>query len=112
MELDSIISGQITLAAIAVWLLEKAKSASWFTVIDHYTDKLNVAIAAFLGAISTVGIEATFDSEKGVFMVTGLTASAVAHFVWGWAQQMTFQQLAYHGVVKTQKKSKEEQAAK
>jgi hypothetical protein len=88
----------VTVQAIAVWLLQRAKAATWIPFMQKNGGKINRVIAVAVAGIGAVGIHATFYHHA--LTITGLDPATVAAAVFHWAGNLVTQQVIYHGVVK------------
>lgn len=97
---DPILS-QLTASSIAVWLIQRLKSAPWFPALDANSSVVVQRVFAVATAtLTTVGINWSYDASLGVLTVTGLTVAGIADALWAFLQSLVAQQVIYHGVVK------------
>ena len=96
---SNVLASQITASAVIVWLMQQLKNAKWFPAITHQTGRLNRIVAVILAAGAAIGIHATFDQAAGTLMITGLTATGLAHGAWMWLKSFALQEIIYQGAV-------------
>lgn len=102
-----IVISQVTWSTIAVMILQFLKKSRFAPFINFETDALNKTVAALFAALTAVGIHMQYDSAAHSLLITNITFWAAAHGVWHFIQSFSFQQLIYHGVLKTSAPVKE-----
>lgn len=84
-----------TFGIIANYIMRKMKESSKFAWLHTGAGKINIGFAAFLAAISALGIHTEFDSAEGSLLITGLSATSVVKFGGEWVRQWALQQWTY-----------------
>lgn len=95
-----LVTTQVTISAVVVFLLERLKRARWFPWLSAEKEKVTQWVAAALAALAALGIHTEFDATKGVLIISGLTVAGVLHGGFEVLRSLAFQELIYHGVVK------------
>lgn len=91
---------QVTLASIAVWIIEKAKSSSRLPWLGQGTDNLNRFIAVLIALTTAAGITWSFYPDTGTLTVEGLTLQNMLRLLWLAVQQLACQEVIYRTAVK------------
>ena len=94
--MESLVSSQITSAAIVVWFLNRFKEGPLKEFLK--SQRAIPRFFASLGALaSSAGIGYAYDVETATLTITGLTAAAVVEFLWSVFQQFVMQEMIYRG---------------
>ena len=90
-------------SAVLAWVGSKgiqwAKTTAWLPVTLE-SEHLNKWVARVVALVATIGIHATFDSQAGTLMITGLTTSGVFLALGEYAKQYMMQDIAYKKFVR------------
>jgi len=96
---DSALTGQLVLAAVSSWAIQKIKSSKWFPWITMESQKLNRWVGGLVAFAASAGIVVSFDTTGGVLTISGLTLVALRHFAWRFGSQWVLQQVSYRLLV-------------
>lgn len=92
---DPSVVTQFTGAMGIVWVIQELKKSGWFPHLTMNTAQLN-RVASALGALAAgAAIHWHWDSATATLTLSGLTASAIATFLWGAMQQFVGQEMIY-----------------
>ena len=107
--MDQFIVNQITLAGIAVWVIQRLKASKWAPWLSDITDNANRIVAVVIASLSAAGIIVTYEwsGATGQFSldITGLTATNVMEFLWKVVQSIVLQEGFYRVVKASQVKA-------
>lgn len=98
--MEQLLQNQVGIGFVVVWLLQKAKTASWFPLVNAGTDKFNRFLSALAAAAATIGITWQYDPTGGVLTVSGLTLASVGSFLMTFISQGAIQEGLYRGLFK------------
>src|SRR5712691_7431872 len=96
----NVVVSLVTVQAVAVYLLQKAKAAAWIPFIQKNGGAINRVWAIIAAGIGAAGVHAAWNGVAHTLTITGLDVPGVADALWHWLSNFVFQQLMYHGVVK------------
>lgn len=96
----NVVVSLVTVQAVAVYLLQKAKAATWIPFMQKNSVTLNRLTAIIAAGIGAAGVHAAWNGVQHTLTITGLDPAGVATALWHWLSNFAFQQLVYHGVVK------------
>lgn len=90
---------ELLVPALLSWLMEKAKTTAWISVLTPESrDSVQRTISALLATLAAVGITATYDA--GTLTITGLTIGNGISLAMLTVQNFLVQHTVYHGLVK------------
>jgi hypothetical protein len=89
---------EFTTSAVAVWLLQKLKTATWFPLVQQGRAWLNRAASIVLAGVGAVGVSYTWaPNPMGGHMLTVAipTLSVAALGAWHWLNHFVMQETIY-----------------
>jgi hypothetical protein len=89
---------EFTTSAVAVWLLQKLKSATWFPLVQQGKVWLNRVASIVLAGVGAVGVDYTWTpNPQGGHMLTLAipTLSVAALGGWHWLNHFVMQETIY-----------------
>ena len=99
MDGTSIALSQITLGAIASWVLERLKSAKWFPLLTEESDKLvKVFAAALTSFLAITGLSYVYDPVAHTLLIQNFGLSAIGAAAWHWVTQFIMQEAWYQNI--------------
>ena len=102
----NVLSTQITLSALSVFIIQKLKSSSWAPWFSQQSDKLNKAVSVALAFLTAVGIHVAWShgALPGSYMIqiSGLTLLGVGAGLWAVTKSIVFNEIIYRTTVKSQ----------
>lgn len=96
---QNIIGSQLAASILVVYGLQLVKRVPFIPWVTEHSKRLNAFLSALLALGTAIGIHMEFDPNAGTLLVTGLTASGMAHAGWQWFTQWAYQQAIWDGVV-------------
>lgn len=94
--MDSLLVGQISSAAIVVFLLEWLKKQSWFTwLTDESTKRVKAAFSLVFGVLAVAGIGYAYTPDTGTLTITGITFTGIALALFEVIKQYVTQKFIY-----------------
>jgi hypothetical protein len=101
----NVLSTQITLSALSVFVIQKLKNSSWASWFHRASDTANKVASGGLAFLTAIGIHIAWShgALPGSYMieVSGLTLMGVGAGLWAVLKSITFNELIYRGVVKS-----------
>ena len=99
MDGSQLVVSQLTLGAVASWVLEALKKASWFPVLsDESTKVAKVFWAALTSLLAVTGLSYVYDPTAHTLLIQGFSLTLVANAVWHWLTQFVMQEGWYQAV--------------
>lgn len=98
-----ILSTQVVINAIAVFVIQHVKESKWFPWLTVETSKLNRIAAIAIAGLATLGVNYSFDHTTGTLMITGLTLTGIGTALWNWIVSFVSQQIIFKATVSTKK---------
>jgi hypothetical protein len=99
------VTAQVVLGALAAYLLQWLKKASWFPVLTDQSTKLwKVTCSAIVAAGTALGLSFDFQATQGVLTISGLTAANVWNAVMAFGLSFLAQHSSYELLVRNGKK--------
>lgn len=95
--MHDVIGTQVTVSAVAVYLLEKAKKAKWFPLVQAGSPAVNRVVAVLVALATAAGIHFSFDA--GTLTVSGLTGENFIHLAGEAIRAFVFQEGIYQTVI-------------
>lgn len=92
-------TGQITISAVMVYVLQALKKSKWFPLLQQQTTKLNRIAAVLVAGAAGIGIHTTYDHATGVLIITNLTMMGIVTGIWVWLKSFAVQEIIYQGAV-------------
>ncbi len=96
----NVVFSVVTVQAVAVYLLQKAKAATWIPFMQKNGGTVNRVTAVIVAGFGAAGVHAAWNGVQHTMTVTGLDVAGIATALWHWVGNLVFQQLMYHGVAK------------
>ena len=93
---------EFTTSAVAVWLLQKLKSASWFPLVAAGKVWFNRIASILLAGVGAIGIGYTWAPNPNgghVLTIAIPTLSVMALGAWHWLNQYVMQETIYQAAV-------------
>lgn len=98
----SVLSTQVTAAAVTVWVLQKLKDAKWFPLLQHGQKSISRATSLIVSAFVSIGIGYTWTKNPDgshVLMLAIPTLPILAIGTWHWLQQFAYNEIIYQSTV-------------
>lgn len=98
----SVLSTQVTAAAMTVWLLQTLKNAKWFPLLQHGQKAISRAVSFIISAFVSIGIGYSWTKNLDgthVLMLAIPTMPVLALGAWHWAQQFVYNEIIYQSTV-------------
>ena len=80
---------------VAVYAIQKLKSAGWFPWLGAHTALANRTVAVFIAAVTASGITWQWNAANGDLSVHGLVWPTVAQGLWTWLAGIATNEMAY-----------------
>lgn len=97
---SSLLTTQAIAASTVVWVIQILKRSQWCKFLDVNTSSINRVVSALAALLTASAIHWTWDAATATLTISGLTAMAVGHFLWGALQQFVGQEMIYEIVYK------------
>jgi hypothetical protein len=99
MDTTTLVVNQLTLGAIASWVLQALKNASWFPWLKQEgTDTANKIAALITSLLAVTGLTYVYDPTAHTLLIQNFSLALVANAVWHWLTQYVMQQGWYEAV--------------
>ena len=95
---SSTIHQAVIVQAVAVWLIQRAKTSPRFTWLSKYTKTANRVVAVLVATVSAAGITWNWNAAQGDFVVHGLVAATIFQGLWTYAAALVTNELVYMGI--------------
>lgn len=89
----------VTTSAVAVWLIQTLKNASWFPWLKAQAKVASRFASILLAAMGTAGLQWEWTKSTHTLVITNLTLGVVALGVWHCIQHFAMQEVIYQAAV-------------
>jgi hypothetical protein len=95
MDPTSLLTQQLPIGLVLVFLQNWLKQQKWFPLINYNTPKVNHIFSIVLTGVATVGIHFTWSSTDHSLLITGLSLATISQGAWHWIQQYIITKTGY-----------------
>src|SRR5258707_134090 len=88
----NVVVSLVTVQAVGIYLLRKAKAAAWIPFIQKNGGAINRAWAVLAAGIGAAGVHAAWNGVAHTLTISGLDPAGVATALWHWLSNFVFQQ--------------------
>ncbi len=99
MEGSTLVVSQITLGAVASWVLQALKNSSWFPLLSEESSKVaKIAWGVVASICAITGLTYVYDATAHTLLIQNFGLGLVANAVWHWLTQFVMQEGWYQVV--------------
>lgn len=98
MDATSLVTQQIPIGLILVFVQNWLKQQKWFPFINYSTARANHIVSIITTGLATLGVHFSYSSVDHSLLITGLAWSTVFAGAWHWLQQYAITKGLYTGL--------------